>query len=49
VIACTKQKKVNSTVQEFIQHIHTEGFLNEDYHLLNKNCQEFADNIYGFF
>jgi hypothetical protein len=48
-VTCTKQKKVNSTVEDLIRHIHTEGFLNEDYHLLNNNCQEFADNIYGFF
>jgi hypothetical protein len=48
-IGCEKSKTAtNKTVKQLIEHIHEKGYVNEMYHALEKNCQEFADKIYEF-
>jgi hypothetical protein len=45
-----KTKRVkNKTVKQFFEHIYEANYVNEEYHFLEKNCQEFADKIYDFF
>jgi hypothetical protein len=48
-IGCEKKKTAtNKTVKQLLKHIHEKGYVNEMYHALEKNCQEFADKIYEF-
>jgi hypothetical protein len=48
-IGCEKSKTAtNKTVKQLLKHIHEKGYVNEMYHALEKNCQEFADKIYEF-
>jgi hypothetical protein len=43
-----KKTARNKTVKKLIEHIHDNGFLNEEYRVLLKISQEFADNVYEF-
>jgi hypothetical protein len=47
-IKLEKKYKGSHTLNELIDHIYIKNYLNEDYHLLENNCQHFADKIYQF-
>ena len=47
-ITLEKKYEGSHTLNELIDHIYLKDYLNEDYHLLENNCQHFADKIWLF-
>ena len=47
-IQCVKKSKGSHTLQELIDRIYTKDYLNENYHLIENNCKDFAGTIYQF-
>nr|CAH0106793.1 unnamed protein product [Daphnia galeata] len=48
-IAMEKSKSVNNkTVKQFIEHVYEANYVNEEYGVIQKNCQQFANKIYDF-
>ena len=49
-IAMKKSKSVNNkTVKQLIEHIYNNKYVDEEYGVIQNNCQQFADKIYNFF
>ena len=49
-IAMEKSKSVNNkTVKQFIEHVYKANYVDEEYGVIQNNCQQFADKIYNFF
>ena len=48
-IAMEKSKSVNNkTVKQLIKHVYEANYVNEEYGIIQKNCQQFANKIYDF-
>jgi hypothetical protein len=47
-IKLEKKYKGSHTLNELIDHIYIKNYLNQEYDLLNNNCQHFAEQIYQF-
>ena len=48
-IECQKTKAVgDKTIKQLVQHVQGENFLNEEFHSVENNSKDFADNIYEF-
>jgi hypothetical protein len=49
-IAMKKSKIVNNkTVKQFFEHVYEANYVDEEYGVIQNNCQQFADKIYDFF